>query len=146
MSRRLLASALRASFALTIAATVLVSAFVPPPSVGLAAPPAELAARLQIVLKQIQIHDEREGFLSGKGEIIYTAVIWRCNEGVPPPCSLEPGDSKYLPTVYPEAAPIVRAGGIFNAGKGDIVTLDREVPGAGDVMWGGNTAPELGFA
>ena len=131
---------------LTLAAFTLASTLGFPPSVGLAAPPAELAARLQIVLKQIQIHDEREGFLSGKGEIIYTAGIWRCNEGVPPPCSLDPGDSKYLPTVYPEAAPIVRAGGIFNAGKGDIVTLDREVPGAGDVMWGGNTAPELGFA
>ena len=131
-----------------LAATLLTSTLGPPPSPAAAQAPPQPAARQQIVVKEFKIHDDREGFLSGAGEMGFVVGIWRCDEGVPPPCSIGPDDSM---NVFPGneggvAAPIVRASGIFNASTGDTVSINREVPAVGDVMWGGTTAPELGFA
>jgi hypothetical protein len=110
----------RLTAALTLAATLLASALGPMPSVGSAAEPADPAARIQVVTKQVYIHDDREGIFSGGGEMELYVDIWRCEEGIPPPCLDQapalPGDAG------------VRTG-FFDASTGDTVTLERVVPG-----------------
>jgi len=151
-----LSAARRAAPALALAATLLVSALGSPAPMVAAAEPT---ARLQIVIKQVTIHDDREGALSGQGEMLLHATIWRCNEGIPPPCFAPGFDPEYGPRgvemvasllhkgIAGTAEPIARMGRIsFNASTGATVPLDRPVPQAGDLMWGGNTSEQLGFA
>ncbi len=136
-ARRLPASLRRTGrrpLALAIAAGLLLSALGPPAAAPVAAAPAGPAARLQLVVKQVEIHNDREGFLSGEGDMTLFFRIWHCNEGIPPPCS-----SSY------SAEPIVRRGIFFGASTGDIVTLDREVPRFGDEILREDTSPELGI-
>jgi hypothetical protein len=121
----------RWSLAFGIAATLLTSALGPPASV--AAQSLEVA-RLQVVVKEIKIHDDREGLLSGQGEMNLSFKIWSCPEWDPLPCL----DRQKVGFI---------AGGEarFNASTGDTVTLDRVVPQAGDSMYGADTGPEIGF-
>jgi hypothetical protein len=124
-------------------ALVLVAVGAPAP-LGAAEDPPQPAARLQVVLKEVKVHNAREGLLSGKGEMQFYTVIWRCNEGVPPPCRTKlSSESGLMDNI--QGAPIVRAGSLFNADSGDTVTLDQEVPRDGDQIWGGETSQQLGF-
>jgi hypothetical protein len=82
---------------------------------GAAAEQAEPAARLHVVVKEIKIHDDREGFLSGQGEMNLTTRVWPCPEGIPPPCE----------DVY---AALADRRAQFNASTGATVILDQQVP------------------
>jgi hypothetical protein len=162
---RRLTTARRAApvLALALAATLLVSALGPPAPVGAAAEPAGIAARLQIVIKEVYIHNDRDdGTLisKGDGELRLYAGIWRCNQGIAPPCFNENFDVTQYPrgpeivtqfmqdgSLEGTAGQIARAMKEFTAGTGETYSLaDRLFPQDGDGMWGGNTSPELGFA
>jgi hypothetical protein len=144
------AAARRALSGLGLAAALLLSTLgVPAPSDAAEPPPPGPHARLQLVIKSVTVHDDREGFLSGIGEMELYAGIWRCSPNVPPPCTYSgyANTSRNLPdSVLNKAHMFVRAGHLFDAGTGDTVTIDREVPGAGDLIVDADTAPELGFA
>ncbi len=114
--------------ALALAATLLLSALGPPAPV---AAQSAAAARLQLVVQQIKIHDDRD--LIGVGEMKLVVSIRRCPEGIPAPCS------------YPEPDFMVEAETHFRTSTGDTVTLDRSVPGYGDYMLG-DISYALGFA
>jgi hypothetical protein len=149
--------------ALALAATLLASALGPPAPVGAAAEPAGIAARLQIVIKEVYIHNDRDdGTLisTGDGELRLYAGIWHCNQGFAPPCFNENWEVPQYPrgpeivtqfmqdgSLKGAAGPIARAMKEFTAGTGETYSLDDRVfPQDGDGMWGGNTSPELGFA
>jgi hypothetical protein len=139
----------RAILAFAVAVALLVSTIGLPGAVGAATPPAPIA-RLQVVVKEVKIHNDREGWLSGDGEMqIYTG-IWRCKPDNPPPCHPYYGPRGAVRGMQdPDrngAWNIARGARLLNAGTGDTVTLDQEVPGHGDLMWWSGTAPELGFA
>src|SRR5437762_12139567 len=90
--------------ALIMAATMLTSALGPP------APPARAAeptARLQLVVNEVTIHDDREGPLSGLGEMELSIRIWHCPDSYPLPCL----DSDHIVPLR-----LVFAEGDFNAG------------------------------
>jgi hypothetical protein len=127
---------------------VLVSVLGLPTEAGAATPPAP-KARLQVIVKQVLIHDDREGILSGDGEMALYTGIWRCRPGNPPPCREDTGQghAEGLQSLeYTTKWAIARGARLVNAGSGDTVTLDQQVPGTGDLMWWENTSPALGFA
>ena len=142
-------SARRVLPSLGLGVALLASVLGPPAPTATAAPPPEPAAQLQVVVKEVKVHDDREGTFSGEGEMRLFVGIWRCKQGVPLPCvgSYIEGQPERMDTSFPNTAgPIARSGALFNAGTGETVTLDRPVPQRGDVMWGGNTSEERGFA
>ena len=98
--------------ALAFAATMFASALGPPAPVGAAAEPTEPAARLQVVVQQIKIHDDRD-LVGGKGDMQLVVDIFRCQEGTPPSCG----------------GYIHRAVRDLSASTGDTVTLDLAMPG-----------------
>jgi hypothetical protein len=133
---------------LALVASLLVAPFSGPASAVVAAPQSDPSARLQVIVKEVYIYDDREGIFSGEGEMQFYVGVWRCNEGVPPPCRGYLNDSvaQNLPNdIRGLAEPLVRAGILFNASTHDTVTVNRPMPQAGDVMWGRGTTPELGF-
>jgi subtilase family serine protease len=88
-------------------------------------------------VKEITIHDDREGFLSGDGEMAFGVTIWRCPGWMPLPCPVN------------EQVPYGRIAGTgkeFTARTGDVVVLNKVVPGVGDSMIGEDTSPAIGFA
>ena len=64
---RAAAAARHAITTLGLASALALSALGPPSPEATAAQPKEPAARLQLVVKQVEILDDREGSLSGKG-------------------------------------------------------------------------------
>jgi hypothetical protein len=133
---------------LFLALAVLMSVLGLPTEAGAATPPAP-KARLQVIVKQVLIHDDNEGILSGDGEMALYTGIWRCKPGNPPPCRAEQGQGHAEGLQSFETSTrwsIARGARLVNAGTGDTVTLDQQVPGAGDLLWWENTSPELGFA
>jgi len=129
-----IASALRAVPSLAFAATLAVSAFGPPAPVGAGPEPPEPRARLELVVKQVNIVDDRDPWILGGGEMSLKVDIWRCKGDEPPPCRLGPGTR------------LAGAGAFINAGEGETVTLNLEVPQAGDLTVVEDTSRELGFA
>src|SRR5262245_26137663 len=101
--------------ALALAASLLLVTL-PPPGPAIAQSTEE--ARLQIAVQQVKIHDDREGVLSGQGEMDLWIEIWDCPEWVPLPCS----DHRY------SGPSVAHASRRFSASTGDTVTLDEVVP------------------
>jgi CARDB len=122
----------RLSLVLAMVATVIASALGPPASVGVASEPV---ARLQVVVKEILIHNDREGIFSGAGEMDLRVSVRICPDSIPAPCLASRG----------EIGTTVRGSTRFSASTGDIVVLNRVVPQAGDEMTSADTTPELGF-
>ena len=73
----ILGTAWRPIVALALTATLLTSAFGPPAPVGAAAEePPEIRARLELVVKQVNIRDNRDPWISGTGETQIEVGIW----------------------------------------------------------------------
>jgi hypothetical protein len=127
------ARALCAAPSVALAASLFVTTLGAPAPTAVAAAPAEPAARLQVVVKQIEILDDREGWLSGKGDMYLRIMIRRCKDGAPP------------------CEPSVRVSFFdkhFAASTGDVVALDLVVPGEGSetiLPDGEGVTSELGF-
>jgi hypothetical protein len=85
----------------------------PAPSVS--AQSTEPVARLQIVLKQVEIHDDRDGIFRGDGEMKLWLNVYQCAADAEPPCE---GSGTVLP--FLATAEIQ-----FGAGTGEIVSLDQ---------------------
>jgi len=105
----------RTVVALPLAASLLLVTL-PPPEPAVAQSKEE--ARLHIAVQQVKIHDDREGALSGQGEIDLWVEIWECPEWAPLPCS----DHRY------SGPSIAHASRRFSGATGDTVTLDQVVP------------------
>jgi CARDB len=122
----------RLTTALVLAATLLTTAFGPPAPVGAAPeePPAP-RARLELVVKEVNIVDDSEPWISGDGEMGFMVGVWQCVEGDAPPCRL--------------VTRLVERGTFFSAGEADLVTIDLELPGFGRVTPGQGVSRELGF-
>jgi hypothetical protein len=105
----------------------------PAPTVT-AASQYEPAARLEVVVNEIHIWDDREGWVPGDGEMKLTIKAWTCDNGEPAPC-ISQGDSN-------AGAPglLVSAVKEFSANTHETKTLNRVVPADGDAA----TAPESG--
>jgi hypothetical protein len=116
------------------------------PAAAIGNPPNKPAARLQIVVTSVKIHDDREGLLSGDGEMLMYVGIWRCTNGLPLCESASPqGVPDGLPnSVSTMAEPLARTGIFIYGGTGDTVTLGDVVPGGGE-MWGVGTSEDFGF-
>lgn len=113
-------------------ATTLGSAFGPLASVGLASDPV---GRFQLVVKDVLVHDDHEGALSGKGDMKLNVSVILCPDSIPSPCFFE-GE---------QVGAMVRATTTFQGGTGETVALNRVVPDDGDQTVGGDITPELGF-
>jgi hypothetical protein len=134
---------------LALVGGLLASSLGAPVPVGVAAEPTKPSARLQIVVKNVKIHDDRDGILSGDGEMRFFAGIWRCKSDGQPLCvsSTPAGVPDALPrSVASFGEPLARTGILFSAGRGDTAALNSVIPGSGGEMWGQDTSPELGFA
>src|SRR5687767_4562726 len=103
--------------ALALAAALLVSALGPQSSGGtaVAAGPDGPVARLQIYVKQIHIHSDRDLF--GSGEMRLDVRIWRCKVELPLPCS---GQEYDLSAVADEIGALLDDE--FSASSGDTAT------------------------
>jgi hypothetical protein len=107
----------RVSLALAMLATMLAPAAVP---TALAADPFTAESRLQVVLKEVKIHDDHDW---GEGEMELHVSIGRCPVDLPAPC---------LFNTVP-AGPQAHAKLTFNADTNEVVPLkDRIVPQEGD--------------
>jgi hypothetical protein len=143
------ASRRRWLLSLVLIGGLLVSTFGAPVQIGTAAePPNKPAARLQIVVKNVKIHDDREGIFSGDGEMRFFVGIWACKPDGPSPCVSSRPSS--VPDAMPNSVsnfgePLSRFGKLFGAGTGDLVVLDAVLPGSGGEMWGAGTSADLGF-
>lgn len=85
--------------------------------------PTEPATRLQVIVKTVNVANDRDGIFSGAGDMLLTASFWQC-PGANPPCSA----SDRFPAVL-----LAEAQKSFNADSGDAVNLNRVMPLAGDV-------------
>jgi len=122
----------RLALVLTLIVTTLGAAFGPPASVSLASEPA---ARYQLVVKEVLVHNDHEGALSGKGDMKLTISVILCPEFLPSPCFYE----------GKQVGAMVRGTHTFKASTGEAVAMNRVVPAAGDEMVGQDISPELGF-
>ena len=127
----------RLSLAFGIVASVVASAFGVPALVGVTQQTTP-TTRLQVVVKDVVIHDDREGRFSGKGEMKLNASVWICNEAAFPQCEIDNGHvlhGSMIASIYEE----------FSASTGQTVTLERLLPGDGPVMSGGYVSEKIGF-
>jgi hypothetical protein len=127
----------RLSLAFGIVASMVASAFGPLTSVGVAQQTTP-TTRLQVVVKEVVIHDDREGRFSGEGEMKFNASIWICNEPAYPRCEIDNGHvlhGSMIASIYDD----------FSAKTGETVTLERVLPGDGPVMPGGYVSEKIGF-
>src|SRR5215203_3723850 len=74
------------------------------------------AARLQIVVKNVKIHNDREGIFSGDGEMRFFVGIWACKPSGPPLCMSSSPNG--VPDAMPDsvsriAEPLARFGKLF---------------------------------
>jgi hypothetical protein len=127
----------RLTLAFGIVATILTSTVGQPAPVRAAELPGP-ARRLQVVVRNIEVIDDREGALSGFGEIDFSASIWICNELEFPECQIDNGHVKHGTLM----ASIDRR---INAYSGDVVSVESAVPGDGYVMPGSQVSQRLGF-
>jgi hypothetical protein len=102
----------------------------------------EPAARLQLVVKEITVHDDREGFPDGFSELVLRAGIWRCEEGQTAGCMY----ASEIPEVPAQTGKLVGASLSFTGDDGITVRPERLVPGIDDFMYGPDTSYSLGFA
>ena len=130
MSRTYVIHGLRVSFAL-LPVLALLSWMLGPAAPARADASTEPVARLQVVIKQVQVHDDRDGTFKGEGEIILEAEILRCNEGARVPCRRA-------------AQPLARFLERNSADNGEVIALERIVPAANSSVDPSATA-ELGF-
>ena len=110
-----LSLASRLSLAFAVMVTLFAPAAVLPSPVRAAEPPGPVT-RLQVVVKSIEIVDDREGSLSGAGEMDFSARGWLCNEAGFPQCEIDNGHVKHGTMM----ASIDRR---INAYRGDTVPL-----------------------
>jgi hypothetical protein len=133
--------------ALAIVTALLGTALGPPPATVAAVNLLVPVARLQLVVKQVEILDDREGALSGQGEMDFFVDVLSCTQGVLLPCLDDDSVADEIPR-GPNTR-MTQAYMRFTASAGQatskIITLDRVVPQAGDEVWGEDTAPEIGF-
>lgn len=110
----------------------------PRPIVGVDATtaPVEPAARLQVVVRTVDVSNDRDGFWTGAGDILLTTNIWRCT-GAPPPCSASENNQAQLLAEDEKS---------FNADSGDAVSLNRVIPMADDVQNSTFASEEGGIA
>lgn len=94
------------------------------------------AARLQIVIKSVNVSNDRDGFWTGAGDILLMASFWRCS-GPQPPCSATEDNPATL---------VAYARKSFDAESGEIEVLNRLMPLAGDVKDGAVASEEAGIA
>ena len=128
----ILGTAWRPIVALALTATLLTSAFGPPALVGAAEEPPEPRARLELVVKEVNIIDNRDPWISGTGETSLEVGIWRCQVGTTPPCLNE--------------IRLARGGQfMFGVDDAEVVTLNLEVPTPGDTSTAEGVSRELGF-
>jgi len=123
----------RLALALTLALTTLWAAIGVPASVSLGAS-SDAVARYQLIIKEVLIHDDRDGGLAGQGEMGLTVQVIHCPDWLPSPCFYE----------GKQVGAQVTAKHSLKGNSGDTVTLNRVVPSAGDEA-AGLDAPELGF-
>jgi hypothetical protein len=136
---RTLAGALRPVLAIALAITLVVSA-IPQPTLAdshLESPfgdlpefvdastgPIEPVGRIQVIIRSVDVSNDRDGFWTGAGDIELTTAIWRCT-GPNPPCSAsDENDAEIL-------AEDTKS---FSADSGDFVALNRVIPSADDVI------------
>lgn len=122
----------RAALALATLATMLAPAAQPPVS---AAQRFVTESRLHVVVKEVKIHDDRDGLFAGQGEMEMLVRIGRCPVELPAPCAFN--------TVVggPQAQAKITK---IRANSGETVALDRMVPQEGDET-DGHVPPEMGF-
>jgi hypothetical protein len=119
-----------------LAVALLLAATIVPPIRAEHAPGHDPATRLELVVRRIVIHDDRDW---GEGDFKFTVTIWE----VIPGC--EPGDELawYWSTCRTE---LVASRDIkFGADDDEAVKLDRVIPGAGDSLLGSGVSPGIGF-
>jgi hypothetical protein len=116
-----LARARRRPLSLLLGAGLLASSLGAPVPVGAAAEPPNPAARLQFVVNQIQILDDRDGAFAGKGELHFYIDFYRCNGNVPCLDQLKNSD-------WGSATGVYDAQDYFTAGTGQTVTMNRVIP------------------
>jgi hypothetical protein len=94
------------------------------------------AARLQVIIKSVQVANDRDGFLSGEGDIRLTATFWRCTDAQHP-CSAGSSNPAKL---------LAQAERSFDADSGDMVNLNRVFPLTPDVKDVSLASEATGFA
>jgi hypothetical protein len=95
--------------------------------------PAEPVGRIQVVIRSVDVSNDRDGFWTGSGDIELTTAIWLCT-GPNPPCSASDNN---------EAVILAEDKKSFSADSGDHETLNRVIPSADDVI-NANFASEFG--
>jgi hypothetical protein len=132
------ARALRAAPPLALAASLFVATLGSSTPTAVAAPTNDPAARVEIVLREIKILDDREGIFSGAGEMELRAAVWQCQDGSAPPCASQgiEGDKPGL---------LVARTTSFSASSGDTVRLNHTLPRDGDEMPSDTTRPGIGI-
>jgi len=110
--------------ALALAATLLVSTLGPSASPGIAAEPDQPSARLQIIVKSVKVHDDRD---PGDGEMSFSA-------------SLADGDGE-ITRFTPKLATMSDE---FDLGSGETRIMMHMLPSDGDTMAEG-VSPEAGM-
>jgi hypothetical protein len=115
----------------------------PPTDANAAETRPEPAARLQLVIKEVTIHDDREGFGNGLGDLHLRARIWRCKkDGVGDDCLYQ--SENYTD---PGLDGVMTGASIpFKASDGDTIRPDRLVPGPDDRSYDPETSYTRGFA
>src|SRR6476620_51599 len=86
--------------------------------------PVEPVGRIQVVVKSVDVSNDRDGFWTGGGDIELTTSIWRCT-GPNPPCSASDNN---------QAEILAEDKKSFNADSGEFVSLNRVIPSAADVI------------
>jgi hypothetical protein len=133
------ARALRAAPPLAFAASLFVSTPGASAPTAVAAVSTDPAARLEIVLREIKIHDDREGIFSGDGEMDLAIAVWQCQDGSPAPCISQQDPAHGKPGL------LLARTTKFSAGSGDTVRLNQILPRDGDEMPSDTTRPDIGF-
>jgi hypothetical protein len=95
----------------------------------------DTAARIQIIVRSINVVNDRDGAFRGSGEFAMTTSFWRCSSASGPCVS---GDGL--------AALVAESSYSFSADSGDFKVLDRLMPVAADVKDGALASEDSGFA
>jgi len=136
-----LASALRTTSAIALALTLATTGQMAPKSafaddpvrppvgdlpelVDASTGPVEPMGRIQVVIRSVDVSNDRDGFWTGAGDIQLTTAIWRCT-GPNPPCSASDNSQAQILAEDKKS---------FSADSGEMVALNRVIPSADDVI------------
>jgi hypothetical protein len=95
-----------------------------PELVDISTGPVEPVGRIQVVIRSVDVSNDRDGFWTGAGDIELTTAIWRCT-GPNPPCSASDNSQAQILAEDKKS---------FSADSGDMVALNRVIPSADDVI------------